>query len=101
MGVRLDLRELEARVHDHEQAATSTFNGKGDQGADPNKLVAVTDTLSATSPGTESGGDGRDAGSAKCCGAPRLRPARLDVTALGSGARGAPPRRRYAFLTRA
>jgi hypothetical protein len=32
---------------------TSTVSGSGDQGADPNKLVAVTDTLSATSPGTE------------------------------------------------
>jgi len=33
---------------------TSTVSGSGDQGADPNKLVEVTDTLSATSPGTES-----------------------------------------------
>ncbi|MCU1488908.1 MAG: hypothetical protein JWM85_313, partial [Acidimicrobiaceae bacterium] len=34
-------------------AVTSTVSGSGDQGADPNKLVAVTDQLSATSPGTE------------------------------------------------
>jgi hypothetical protein len=33
---------------------TSTVSGSGDQGADPNKLVEVTDSLSATSPGTES-----------------------------------------------
>jgi Pentapeptide repeats (8 copies)/Pentapeptide repeats (9 copies) len=32
---------------------TSTVSGSGDQGADPNKLVTVTDTLSATSPGSE------------------------------------------------
>ena len=29
-------------------AITSTVSGNGDQGADPNKLVAITDTLSAT-----------------------------------------------------
>ncbi len=29
-------------------AITSTISGNGDQGADPNKLVAITDTLSAT-----------------------------------------------------
>jgi hypothetical protein len=33
---------------------TSTVSGSGDQGADPNKLMSVTDSLSATSPGTES-----------------------------------------------
>jgi hypothetical protein len=32
---------------------TSTVSGSGDQGADPNKLVKVTDVLSATDPGTE------------------------------------------------
>jgi hypothetical protein len=32
---------------------TSTVSGSGDQGADPNKLVAVTDRLSATSAGDE------------------------------------------------
>jgi hypothetical protein len=32
-------------------AITSTINGNGDQGADPNKLVVITDTLN--------GGDGR------------------------------------------
>jgi hypothetical protein len=30
-------------------AITSTVSGSGDQGADPNKLVTVTDQLSATS----------------------------------------------------
>ncbi len=35
-------------------AITSTISGSGDQGADPNKLVAITDELSATSlPGFE------------------------------------------------
>ncbi len=35
-------------------AITSTVSGGGDQGADPNKLVAITDRLSATSlPGSE------------------------------------------------
>lgn len=29
-------------------AVTSTVSGSGDQGADPNKLVAVTDTVGAT-----------------------------------------------------
>jgi hypothetical protein len=31
-------------------AATSTLSGSGDQGADPNEVVAITDTVSATSP---------------------------------------------------
>ena len=35
-------------------AITSTVSGSGDQGADPNKLVAVTDHLEATSAGNES-----------------------------------------------
>jgi len=30
-------------------AVTSTISGSGDQGADPNKLVKITDTLSDTS----------------------------------------------------
>ena len=34
-------------------AITSTVSGSGDQGADPNKLVAITDVLNATSPGSE------------------------------------------------
>ena len=35
-------------------AITSTVSGNGDQGADPNKLVEVTDDLAATTlPGTE------------------------------------------------
>jgi hypothetical protein len=35
-------------------AVTSTVSGSGDQGADPNKLVAITDSLSATMlPGSE------------------------------------------------
>jgi len=32
-------------------AITSTVSGSGDQGADPNKLVEITDDLAATSPG--------------------------------------------------
>jgi hypothetical protein len=31
-------------------AVTSTVSGGGDQGADPNKLVEITDPLAATSP---------------------------------------------------
>ncbi len=31
-------------------AITSTVSGGGDQGADPNKLVEITDPVSATSP---------------------------------------------------
>jgi hypothetical protein len=34
-------------------ATTSTVSGGGDQGADPNKVVAITDTLGATKPGNE------------------------------------------------
>jgi hypothetical protein len=34
-------------------AIASTVSGNGDQGADPNKLVAITDTLAATSPAGE------------------------------------------------
>jgi len=44
-------------------AITSTVSGNGDQGADPNNLVAITDTLSATTlPGTESFTTVRSAG---------------------------------------
>ena len=35
-------------------ATTSTVSGSGDQGADPNKVVAITDTLGATDPATAS-----------------------------------------------
>jgi hypothetical protein len=35
-------------------AVTSTVSGGGDQGADPNQVVAVTDSLAATTPGGES-----------------------------------------------
>lgn len=41
---------------------TSTVSGNGDQGADPNKLVAITDKLSATSPAGESFSTLRSAG---------------------------------------
>ena len=41
---------------------TSTVSGGGDQGADPNKLVAITDRLSATAPGAESFTTVRSAG---------------------------------------
>jgi hypothetical protein len=34
------------------RAITSTVSGGGDQGADPNKLVEITDQLSATAPGS-------------------------------------------------
>jgi hypothetical protein len=34
-------------------ATTSTVSGGGDQGADPNKVVAITDTLGAVAPGKE------------------------------------------------
>ena len=34
-------------------ATTSTVSGGGDQGADPNKVVAITDTVDATKPGNE------------------------------------------------
>lgn len=33
-------------------ATTSTVSGSGDQGADPNEVVAITDTLGATAPDT-------------------------------------------------
>ena len=35
-------------------AVTSTVSGSGDQGADPNQVVAVTDSPAATGPGSES-----------------------------------------------
>ncbi len=48
------LRNLTGRVNPNGTvtiwAITSTVSGGGDQGADPNKLVEVTDPLSATSP---------------------------------------------------
>ena len=36
-------------------AVTSTISGSGDQGADPNKLVAITDSLSASGPNPPAG----------------------------------------------
>jgi hypothetical protein len=46
------LRNLTGRVNPDGTvslwAATSTVSGSGDQGADPNRLVAITDTLAAT-----------------------------------------------------
>jgi hypothetical protein len=54
------LRNITGRVNSDGTATiwavTSTVSGSGDQGADPNKLVSVTDTLSATSPGFETFG---------------------------------------------
>jgi hypothetical protein len=48
------LRNLTGRVNGDGTvtiwAITSTVSGNGDQGADPNQLVMITDTLSATSP---------------------------------------------------
>ena len=53
------LRNITGTVHDNGTATiyaiTSTISGNGDQGADPNKLVAITDTLSATGPTPPSG----------------------------------------------
>jgi hypothetical protein len=53
------LRNLTGRVNRNGTvtvyAITSTVSGSGDQGADPNKLVAITDDLAATTlPATES-----------------------------------------------
>jgi hypothetical protein len=52
------LRSLTGRVNPNGTvtiwAVTSTVSGGGDQGADPDKLVEVTDQLSATSAGSES-----------------------------------------------
>jgi hypothetical protein len=51
------LRNITGRVNPNGTvtiwAVTSTVSGDGDQGADPNKLVAITDSLNATSAGTE------------------------------------------------
>jgi len=52
------LRNITGRVNRNGTATiwaiTSTVSGSGDQGADPNKLVEVTDRLSAIAPGGES-----------------------------------------------
>ena len=48
------LRNIDGRVNPNGTATiwaiTSTVSGDGDQGADPNKLVAITDQLGATAP---------------------------------------------------
>jgi hypothetical protein len=50
------LRNIDGRTNPNGTATiwgiTSTVSGDGDQGADPNKLVSITDPLSATTPGT-------------------------------------------------
>jgi hypothetical protein len=52
------LRNISGSVDSHGNATiyavTSTVSGGGDQGADPNQVVKVTDPLGATSPGDES-----------------------------------------------
>jgi hypothetical protein len=49
------LRNIDGRVNPNGTATiwgiTSTVSGDGDQGADPNKLVTITDQLGATAPG--------------------------------------------------
>ena len=52
-------------------AITSTVSGNGDQGADPNKLVAITDGLGATTLPAESFATERPPGPARCCAACR------------------------------
>jgi hypothetical protein len=51
------LRNITGRVNPNGTvtiwAVTSTVSGDGDQGADPNRLVAVTDSVRATGPGGE------------------------------------------------
>ena len=61
------LRNITGRVNPNGTvtiwAITSTVSGGGDQGADPNKLVAITDSLAATSlPASESFATLRSAG---------------------------------------
>ena len=50
------LRNITGRVNRNGTATiwavTSTVSGSGDQGADPNKVVSITDPLGATAPGT-------------------------------------------------
>jgi hypothetical protein len=50
------LRNIAGRVNGNGTvtiyATTSTVSGSGDQGADPNKVVAITDTVGATKPST-------------------------------------------------
>jgi hypothetical protein len=65
------LRNLTGRVNPDGTvticAITSTISGSGDQGADPNKLVAITDNLAATTlPAAETFRLIRAAGSARC-----------------------------------
>jgi hypothetical protein len=52
------LRNITGRVNPNGTATiyavTSTVSGSGDQGADPNKVVTITDKPGATSPGSES-----------------------------------------------
>jgi hypothetical protein len=62
------LRNIDGRVNPGGTATiwavTSTVSGDGDQGADPNKLVTITDPLGATTPGaSESFATVRSAGS--------------------------------------
>jgi hypothetical protein len=52
------LRNITGRVNRNGTATiyavTSTVSGSGDQGADPNQVMSVTDSLGASSPGSES-----------------------------------------------
>ncbi|HWY67620.1 MAG TPA: hypothetical protein VNX88_03085 [Terriglobales bacterium] len=60
------LRNITGRVNDDGTATiyavTSTVSGNGDQGADPNKVVVITDKVGATDAGSESFSTLRSAG---------------------------------------
>jgi hypothetical protein len=75
------LRNITGRVNPNGTVTiwgiTSTVSGNGDQGADPNKLVAVTDRLSAASPAAgQSFQTVRRPASGRSSAASRSRPAR-------------------------
>ena len=68
-------------------ATTSTVSGSGDQGADPNKVVAITDTLGATSrgPASSSRRSARPPAASATAASPCCRAASESGSSAGNG----------------
>jgi hypothetical protein len=91
------LRNIDGRVNPNGTATiwaiTSTFSGGGDQGADPNKLVSITDPLSAsTLPASESFTTVRSAGDGEALRGVSFTPGTGESP---GGFHGGPPYDRY------
>lgn len=96
------LRDITGRVNPNGTATiwaiTSTVSGDGDEGADPNKLLAITDQLGATTlPSSESFATVRAAGSGEVLRGISFTPG--TGASHGGHCQGAPPLLRRSLAT--